>query len=356
MSLKSPKILILKLSAIGDVVHTLPALNALRKQYPRAHITWVIEEAASPLIKDHPALDRVLVSKRKTWLRGLRTGQWKTHFRQAREFIRQLRDTRYDMIIDFQAAMKGAVLILLARGKRKIGFGAGMEHQEMSYIVLNERIPMVSMEIHALKRGLMLLEAIGIDSKKIEYKLPISAVTESRIHQMMMAGRDQSLQLPVAINPIAKWETKLWPMDRFAKIADRLIETYGATVFFTGGPEDRAALDDILKQMKYPATNLAGRTSLLELAALYREMACVISTDTGPMHISAAVDTPTIALFGPTAEWRTGPYGEGHHVITSPVNCRPCFKRICDDPRCMQDITVHQVWETLDQLLGATNP
>ncbi|MEJ2039796.1 MAG: glycosyltransferase family 9 protein [Desulfosarcinaceae bacterium] len=160
-------ILIVKLSAIGDVVHTLPALNALRRHYPEARITWLVEEAAAELLTGHPALDRLLVSRRKTWLAGLGTRQRATHLRQVMAFLKDLRDTRYDIILDFQAALKGALLIALARGKRKIGFGPGMQHQEHSYLVLNERIPMVSMEIHALERGLKMVEALGVPGSPV---------------------------------------------------------------------------------------------------------------------------------------------------------------------------------------------
>ena len=122
-------ILIVKLSAIGDVIHTLPALNAIRKRYPDAHITWLIEEAASSLIEGHTALNRVLVSKRKTWLKGLAGRSCLNHIREACSFIKHLRDTRYDLILDFQSLLKSGVLIGLARGGQKIGFDKGMDHQ-----------------------------------------------------------------------------------------------------------------------------------------------------------------------------------------------------------------------------------
>jgi 3-deoxy-D-manno-octulosonic-acid transferase/heptosyltransferase-1 len=137
------EILIVKLSAIGDVIHTLPALNVIRKKYPDAHITWLVEQAAYSIIKDHKALNRIIVSKRKTWLKGLAGRSCVKNFREVCSFIKELRDTRYDLILDFQALLKSGVLIGLARGGRKIGFGKGMEHQEHSYIFLNERVPPV---------------------------------------------------------------------------------------------------------------------------------------------------------------------------------------------------------------------
>ncbi len=344
---QAPKVLIVKLSAIGDVVHTLPAVNAFRRYRPEAQITWLVEEASADLVIGHGAVDRVLVSKRKRWSRGLRTRNWRHHLGEIFSFIKQLRDTRYDMVLDYQAALKGAALIALTRADRKIGFGPGMAHQEHSYWVLNEKIPMVSMEIHALKRSLMLMEALGIPVERIEYNLPISRSAIKKVQQLARTeGRRSGPS--VAINPVALWDTKLWSSHQFAELADQLIETYQANIYFTGGLSDKGEIDGIIRQMQYHGVNLAGKTSLIELAALYQQMVCVITTDTGPMHICAAVETPVAALFGPTAEWRTGPYGDGHQVVSVPMDCRPCFKRHCDHRRCMQSITVADVMKRVD--------
>ena len=351
----SPKILIVKLSAIGDVVHTLPALNALRKHYPRAHITWLVEEAAAGLLAGHAALDRILISRRKAWVAGLRTRNRATHIKQVLTFFKQLRDTRYDLILDFQAALKGAMLIALARGHSRIGFGPGMEHQERSYLVLSRKIPMVSMEIHALDRGLLMLQALGVPCDVIEYRLPVDAKAHGHTTALINAAPALAGKKPVAINPVAQWDSKLWPADRFAKLADKLIENEAVSVYFTGGRGDRSAIKEIINKMRHPAVNLAGRTSLIDLAALYQKMACVISTDTGPMHIAAAVNTPVVALFGPTAEWRTGPYGSDHRVVTANCPCRPCFKRTCPSPECMRDISVEQVWDQVQVILKKEN-
>ena len=351
MSSRAPKILIVKLSAIGDVVHTLPALNALRRQYPNAHITWLVEKAAADMVIGHRALDRVLVSQRKQWQKEIGRGMVLNSARQALSLIRALRDTRYDMILDFQAALKGAILIALARGERKIGFGPGMEHQEHSYWFLNEKIPAVSMDVHALERNLMLLEAIGIPSPEIAYHIPIDEKSRQKADELITSGRCHSKQVPIAINPVAQWETKLWIPDRFSALADRLAREHRACVFFTGGKADRGMIDTIISNMQTPAINLAGTTSLIELAALYRRMALVISTDTGPMHIAAAMDAPVVALFGPTAEWRTGPYGKMHRVAAPDLPCRPCFKRTCDHCRCMQSISVDDVMQHVHRSL-----
>jgi heptosyltransferase-1 len=343
-------ILIVKLSAIGDVIHTLPALNAIKRHYPNARITWLVEEAAADLIEGHPALDRVLVSKRKRWLRGLSGPSRVEHIKAAGAFLKDLRDTRYDLVLDFQASLKGGILIALTRSSRKIGFGKGLEHQEHSYLFLNEKVPAVDMEIHALTRGLLMLESIGIPAGPIEYRLPVSEHERQAIAALLkVEGGDRSGKI-VAINPVAQWKTKLWQNAKFAKLADYLAERYGVTVVFSGGLADRPIVEDIRLRMKARPLNLAGRTTLKELAALYEQAVCLISTDTGPMHLGAAVGTPVVALFGPTAPWRTGPFGDGHRVIRAAVDCAPCFKRTCDTAQCMQKITVAQVIDGIEQL------
>jgi len=345
-------ILIVKLSAIGDVIHTLPALNAVRNYYPNANITWLVEEDASPLVQGHKALNRVLVSKRKHWLKALRSLSFLSTIKEVYGFIKALRDTRYDMILDFQALLKSGILIALARGRRKIGFGKGLEHMEFSYIFLNEHVPAVNMEIHALSRGMMLLNAVGIPTNKVEYKLPVSNHDRKKIDELMKQHGINDVKSLIAINPVAKWETKLWSNKKFAELADMLIDRYGMKIVFTGGIKDYSIIQAITSSMKGRAINFAGKTTLTELAALYERAALVISTDTGPMHLAAAMGTHVVALFGPTAPWRTGPYGPGHHVIKAELECSPCFKRRCETTDCMYQISVMQVFDGVKKMLG----
>jgi heptosyltransferase-1 len=343
-------ILIVKLSAIGDVIHTLPALNAIRKRYPDARITWLVEEAAAPLVKGHVALDRVLVSKRKRWLREILGPSCVNNMREVYRFMKQLRDTRYELIIDFQGLLKSGVLIAFSRGRRKIGYGRGMEHMECSYVFLNERVPPVGMDNHALMRSMMLLDAIGIPSNDIEYNLPVHDQDRRAIDALLIRHGITEPGLLVAINPVAKWETKLWSKLKFAKLADSLIRQYEARVVFTGSSADRETVQDILSTMEGKAINLAGETTLRTLAALYEKTDFLVSTDTGPMHIAAAVGTPVVALFGPTAPWRTGPFGPDHQIIRVGTECSPCFQRQCSTMKCMEEISVEQVLDGVQKL------
>jgi len=340
-------ILIVKLSAIGDVIHTMPALVALRRHYPQAHISWLVEEAGAELLRGHEALDRVIVWRRRQFQADFKRLRWLSAWRVFGDALTEVRDRRYDMVIDFQALMKSAMWVVLAKGERKVGFGRGMQHAEGSYLVLNERIPPVSMEVHALERGLILLEKIGVPRGELDYRFPHDAEAESEVEEFLTAA-GLSRQAPlVVIHPMARWRTKLWYNDRFAALADALLEQ-GAVPVFSGGPEDVRDIDEIAGQMKAPCLRFDGRGGLRHLAALCRRAAVMVSTDTGPMHLAAAVGTPVVALFGPTAPNRTGPYGRGHEVVRTAVPCSPCFKRRCESTvveefGCMKRIEVAQV-------------
>lgn len=344
-------ILIVKTSAIGDVIHTLPALTALRRYYPHARIDWLIEEAAVEAVRGHKALDHLLIWRRRSSLEQYRTGNRLAVVHESLRLARELRSTRYDLLIDFHALLKTSLWVLLARAERKAGFGRGMAHAEGSYLFLNKRVPAISMEVHALARGLILLKALGIPAEEVVYDFPILEENRKEARQLLEAEGVAPGDRLVAIHPMALWDTKLWDPQCFAEVADRLLQK-GWRVVFTGGPGDRRALDGICRSMAQPAIRLDGRTSLKTLAAVYRLASLLLSTDTGPMHLAAAVGTPVIALFGPTAPWRTGPYGRDHLVLRAGLDCSPCFRRRCltsrfEEMACMRRITADQVVEAV---------
>lgn len=349
-------ILIVKTSAIGDVTHTLPALNALRRHFPKAHIAWLVEEAAAEILKGHPSLDRVLICRRKQWIQDFsKPVSFFKILKEIRDFIKNLRDTEYDLVIDFQGLLKSGIWVYLTRGKRKVGFGPGMDHAEHSYIFLNERVPAVSMEHHAVDRELMLLSAIGVPCSSIEFGLPVGPMDCQKIKSLLKSFKISETDQVVAINPMAKWDTKLWQSQKFAQVADRLCQR-GFKVCFTGAKSDMGEIEKILSFMTCGAVNLAGKTTLKTLAALYQRAEFVLTTDTGPMHIAAAMNKPVVALFGPTAPWRTGPYGKIHQILRAKMDCSPCLKRFCPTTACMNNITVDMAMEKIEEVLSAASP
>jgi len=346
------KILIVKTSAIGDVIHTLPALNCLRQFYPDACIDWLVEEAAAEAVLGHRAVDHILVSGRKRWIDMLRQGRLMEAWRGFMAFIRQLRATEYDLLIDFQGLLKSGIFVCLTRAVRKAGFGRGMEHSEGSWLFLNERVPPVDMNQHALTRELLLLSGLNIPCDQIVFDFPVNdnniAEAAALLHE---TGIDLSRPL-IVLNTMTTWPTKHWVNERFAQVADRLL-TMGMNVIFTGGPADVVDIDKICVSMTGKGINLAGRTSLKVLAALYERANLVITIDSGPMHLAAAMGTPVVALFGPTAPWRTGPFGPEHTVLRVEMTCSPCLKRQCRyHHECMEQLTVDQVVEAAQKVLN----
>jgi heptosyltransferase-1 len=345
LNVRTMKILIIKLSAIGDVVQTLPALEAIKKKYPHSEITWVVENAAADILEGHPLIKLLLVSHRRAWLRMLRNPftAWRGISNIIR-FVRTLRSIRYDIAIDFQGLFKSGVLIGLAHADRKIGFDRTREY---SYLFLNERLPPYDIEKHALERYLDIARYLGAREVSAACALPIEGMYEKirqRIDTVKPAGRRL-----VVMNPGARWTTKLWPESSFAELADRLIEEKNATIIFSGSRDDRGMIQRIIALMHgHGAENWAGETTLKELAALASASDLFVTTDTGSMHLAAAAGAKVLALFGPTAPWRTGPSGGSSIVVRSGIDCSPCFQRTCGkNVKCMTGITVSDVMKKL---------
>jgi len=343
-------ILIVKLSAIGDVVHSLPFLEALRKRFPGARIDWVVEEDSSQVLVGHPALNRVILSRRKSWQRRLsKTANPLFVFGELLDFLNELRSCQYDLVIDLQGLLKSGILVGLSKGKRKIGMSGS---REGAGLFLNERPIPVDYGRHAIERYLTVTRYLGCNGAGGGGKIPFTESEGKSIDAILEHHRIGKRPL-IAINPMAKWPTKLWEIDRFAVLAGRMREELGCEIVFTGSSGDRPVIDDVVGRMTNPPLNLAGRTSLKELAYLYTRCRLLVSTDTGPMHVAAAMGCPVVALFGPTAPWRTGPYGTAHTVIRTHAGCSPCFKKRCDHMTCMKEIRVDQVFEGVKEVLAA---
>lgn len=340
-------ILIIKLSAIGDVIHTLPSLAALRKLYPGAHITWAIEEASSDIIIDHPDIDCVIVSRRKQWTDDLKQGRINAPLREMRSFIKAVRARPYDLVIDFHGLLKSAAVVLISSGRRKLGYDS---MQELSCLFLNEKIP-EDMTKHAVDRYLDFLRHLGAEVREPEFLIPIRKENRNRIERLLQKNGIDKNERFVTVNPVALWKTKLWEDEKFARLCDRITGDLHISVILTGSSGEEPAR--IQSLMKTSAVNLGGKTTLRDLAYLYQLSSLLITTDSGPMHLAAAVGTPVVALFGPTDPNRTGPCGKGHRIIRKDLPCSPCFLKKCDTAQCMRDITVLEVFASVEEKLFA---
>jgi heptosyltransferase-1 len=335
-----PRILLVKLSSFGDVLHTLPALEALRTVYPSAQITWLVEAAYVPLLTGHPGLDEIWEAPR------LHPGELLSGSNPARlrRLLKLLRSRPFDLVLDVQGLLKSAVWVALARSPRKVGYD---RTREGSYLALTERVQPYDPEAHAVLRYLNLAHYLGAPSG-----LP-------RFHLSLDAGVDLGTLLPDAagqplavIHPGARWASKLWPPASWARLAEWLSRDRELQVAVTGSRADEALAARIVQESQSPVLNLAGRTSLAELAGILRRARLAVTTDTGAMHLAAALGTPLVALFGPTAPWRTGPFGDQHHVVRLGLSCSPCLKRHCPEPRCLTDLRPEMAEAACEKILS----
>ena len=336
-----PRILLVKMSSFGDVLHALPTLEALRAAFPAAHITWLLEAAYAPLLSGHPALNEVWIAPR------LRPAEFCSGSNPARlrRLIQQLSARPFDLVVDVQGLLKSAVWVALARSPRKVGYD---KTRELSYLALTERVEPFDPEAHAVRRYLNLAHYLGAPPALPRFRLGLDAAAD--IAALIPAEADRPLAV---LHPGARWATKLWPPASWARLAE-WFHGQGFQVAVTGSTADRELVTSITAQCRAPLLNLAGCTSLAQLAAILRQARLAVTTDTGAMHLAAALGTPVTALFGPSAPWRTGPFGDGHQVVRLNLPCSPYFKRQCPAPRCLNDLYPAMVEAACEKILSRT--
>ena len=298
------RLLIVRLSAIGDVIHGMPIACALRRRFPEAMLTWAVEQRAAELLDGHAALDHRIVLPRG-WLRSPTT-VWRLR--------RQLRELRFDVAIDAQGLTKSAVVAWLSGARRRIGLG-GTWGRELSPWLNTERIE--ADDLHAVDRGLRLLRPLGIESPEVRFEVPDPPAAGAAADAIVLTQRLEGGF--VLITSGAGWPSKLWPLDRYAAVAVHLGRNWGLpSLLIWGNAEERGRAERIAEQSEGFA-RLAPKMTLLELAALARRARICLGSDTGPLHLAAAVGTPCVGLYGPWPAEKHGPYGPQHVTVQKMV-------------------------------------
>lgn len=325
-------ILVIKLSAIGDVIHALPISYAIKETYPDAHVTWVVEPPAYDLLTNNPYIDEIIVFHKKEFKK--KSG-FKKHFAPL---MKQLRARKYDIVLDLQGLAKSGILALLARGKKKIGT---CDMRELSGLVSK---PTVGKNAggHIVERYLDVARAIGCRTEKIVF--PVCTTQKERDNAQRYL-RDGGVNGEYAVLAVGtNWKNKCWSPTNFAKLADWLVEQGITPVLIGGGAKDEARGKEITANMKETAVNLIGKTTLKELAVVIEKAKVFIGGDTGPAHLAAGLGVPTIELMGPTDANRNGPYRQTGNAIEIDADCKYCWKRDCARGiDCLSQITVQQV-------------
>ena len=314
----SPRILVIKLSSLGDLFHALPAVCHIKRELS-ATIDWVTQTPYVDLVKCFPDVNRVIAFPRRDF------------FKRSSAFVRDLRREKYDLVLDLQGLLKSALVARIARGRKRIGPSFAREGSRLLYSAVAGT---KNKNRHAVDEILDVVRYLGCEVRKPEFPVAFPK-----------AARPQP-KPRVAFIPCSRRRTKNWPLEYFVEVGHALQERAGATIFLVGSSKNQPACDRIEKQLDGRVVNMCGKTSLVELGSLLQEMDLTVSVDSGPMHMAAAIGRPVLAVFGATDPKRTGPYGESHRVIAlEGLKCRPCFSDRCArrDLACLRDLPTERV-------------
>jgi len=324
------RILLIKPSSLGDIVHTMPVVAAFKRRWPSAHLTWLVKRQWAEIVQRIDGVDAV-------WPVDPTLVSW---VRQALA----LRARRFDLVVDLQGLLRSALVTRMTGCLQRVGFANGREGSPWFY---SRRVPVLTAEMHAVDRYLSVAAALNapVDgAPQFRFRLMSQDVTALRD---LFRRKDIDLDAPwVAMNVSARWPTKRWPAPSFAAVAAQLAARGIGPLVVIGGPDEREASQQVRSLTACPVVDLTGETPIELLPALLSKACVLITNDSGPMHVAAAVGTPVVSIFGPTSAGRTGPYGAGHTVLTRELPCRPCFSRVCRHAvpmECLTAISPEQV-------------
>jgi heptosyltransferase I len=335
------RVLIVKLGSIGDIVHTLPALAALRAGLPQAEISWVVERSSSEILKDNPILDRLIEVDTKALRRGLMSGET---LRAPRQQLRRLRASAFDLALDFQGLIKSASIARLSGARRVFGYARAGLREPASTVFLSKRIA-IPPHTHVIRKALLLVQgALGI-SAPVEISFPIGVTREAEGEAERAA--DGAGGNYAILNPGGGWPTKLWNAEKFGGLSDLLWTNYGMRSLVTYGPGEED-LADVVRRSSRSQKATPVKLSLKGFYALAKGARVYVGGDTGPTHIAIAAGAPIVGLFGPTEWWRNGsPNADDICVERTDIDCRvDCHRRACSKWICM-DIDVGRVFEAV---------
>ena len=335
-------ILVVKLSAIGDVIHALPVSHAIKETFPESHLTWVVEPPAYGLLEANPCIDELLVFKKKEFrtLQGF--------LKNFSPFRRLLQQRHYDASLDLQGLFKSAAVIYFGKADLRLGTCNMREFSDH----VSRPVVGPNAQGHIVERYLDVARALGCRVERVVFPLEIPQ-RDVDIARKLMAQAGGRMETPYAVLVVgANWPNKRWPAKYYAEIGDWLYDRGIVPVIVGGGAVEGQIAAEISALAEIPPVNLVGRTSLLQLAFLVQRARVVLGGDTGPVHLAAGLGTKTVMVMGPTDANRNGPYGQLENALEVDRPCRYCWKRAC--PKgfdCLENISVRRVEEKLGALL-----
>jgi len=339
-TVKNPdKILVVKPSSLGDIVHSLPFLNAIRGRFPESEIHWVVAKGFEGLLEGHPMIGKLWIIHKDNWRKINQAGETA---KEITALFRKLRKEHYDLVVDLQGLLRSGLITAATGAPARVGFREAREGSRLFYTDKVEG----GRDIHAVHRYLKIARFLGCPVDTVYFPFPPS-VDASEIRLRFTLPEEYAVLVPGA-----RWETKRWAPENFGKLASRL--QLKSVIVGSRGDQDIAKT--IVERSQGNAVSLIGKTCLKELIEIMRHAKFVVSNDSGPMHIAAALGIPVFALFGPTEPRRTGPYGDIHTVIREEIPCAPCLKRKCNELKCMRGLSVERVSDAITRKVSLFSP
>jgi lipopolysaccharide heptosyltransferase II len=339
--LDARRIALIKPSALGDIIHALPVLHALRCRFPSARITWIVNRGYAPLLQGHPDLDETLPFDRKTGLPGL-LGR----VRSLAGFVGQLRERSFDLVLDLQGLLRSGLMCLATGAPRRVGPAWAREGAGWFY---TDRVGAANdfRELHAVDRYRRVVEALGVGHLPKEFRLPVAP--EAREWAL-----DQLRDLPrpwLMLGVGSRWLTKRWLPAHFADLAARAQKAFGGTAVFLGGPDEAHLSAAVRERLTGRTLDLTGRTTLPQLVAILACADVMLANDTGPLHVAVALGRPVVAPYTCTRVPWTGPYGQFAQAVETTVWCRGSCRKRCSRMECMTELTPDRLWPVLEEVL-----
>lgn len=334
------RIAIVKPSALGDIVNSLPVLTAVRSRFPDAHIAWVVNRSYELLLRGHPELDEVIPFDRSAADVGIReTILGFTHF------CRALRRRRFDLVIDLQGLLRSAVIVAATRAPRRVGLSTAREGARWFY---TDVVPVADFNaIHAVDRYWLVAEALGAGAGPKQFKLPITAADRAWAEKKLGGCPRPWLMVGAG----SRWETKRWPPEHFATLLRKAQERFGGTAVFVGGRDEQPLARTVARRLHGDSVDLTGQTVLPHLAAVLERADVMISNDTGPLHVAAALGRPVVAPYTCTRVLLNGPYTSEAGAVEARVGCQGSYLKRCARMDCMTELTPFRLWPALQEML-----
>ncbi len=346
------EVLLVKTSSIGDVVHTLPVAETIKRTYPSVRLAWVVERAARDILEGNPYVDELIDVDFKNWKKHVLQS---AHLRWFRRFLRILRSRKWDIAIDLQGLIRSGMIAYVSKAPVRIGIEKRAVKEQLNCLFTNRKGPPSLRNTHVVDQHLMMLSLLGITDVRRSFYIDIPRSAAEEAEAFLRASSSTRSALRIALNPAAGWPTKRWPLERYAALGERIVQEFDGHVFILWGPGERETADRLKLRMKEQATCIPPLT-LKGLAGLIKRCHVVISGDTGPLHIASALGVPVVGIYGPSDPIRNGPFQGRYRVVSFEGPCRGCYKRMCATAECMRGISVERVWEALVGLLKEAYP